>query len=125
MKRRSLLQIAGLSAALTVPMLAKAATPESPVCPPPDAGVSFQTEIGNNHGHDLVLDIHQVIALFAATQGGATVELSIQGASGHDHGFFVDQDLLVQLLATKQVAGVSEDGASHTHPVTITLSETV
>lgn len=83
--------------------------------------ISFATSVGSNHGHGLTLDIGQVIELMGATHMGETVNLDIQGQSGHPHLISLIQEDLVSLLATQQLTLESSFDAGHSHEVIIDL----
>jgi hypothetical protein len=116
MQRRKFFKIAGGTAALmSLPFSLKAAETEA-------GGVRVTTEIGSNHGHDLVLEVADVIALLKETKVMGPVELDIQGQSGHPHGIVMDEQTLIQILSQESVQIESTNVAGHTHSVNITLS---
>lgn len=115
MQRRKFFKVAGGAAALmSLPLGLKAAETEV-------GGVAISTEIGNNHGHDLVLEVGDVIALLKETKEMGPVELDIQGESGHPHGVILDEATVLQVLLQEPVQLVSTNVAGHTHPVDISL----
>ncbi len=116
MQRRNFFKVAGGTAALmSLPFSLKAAETEV-------GGVRITTEIGSNHGHDLVLEVADVIALLKETKEMGPIEVDIQGESGHPHGIVLDESILIQILSQESVQLESTNVAGHTHSVNITLS---
>ena len=114
MNRRIFFQATGATAvALSLPLTLQAAEGEQQVL--------IQNEIGNNHGHALSLNIAQVVELFGLTSGGVDQVMSIQGQSGHPHEILLNQEMLVALLADRQLEVESTLVAGHSHSVLISL----
>lgn len=112
MKRRFFFKTMGATATLAaVPFSVQAAGTEPEII----------TEIGNNHGHQLQLSLVEALELLKATRGGQTVDVDIQGASGHPHEIKVDESIMVALLAQELVEVNSSTVAGHAHSVTMEL----
>lgn len=114
MKRRLFFKTMGATAAVAaLPLTVKA-----------DSSLTdseIVTEIGSNHGHDLQLSIKDALILLKETRGGNTVDVDIQGASGHPHHIVVDESVMVALLAQEAVTVQSSTDAGHAHAVDIEL----
>ena len=110
MNRRKFFQATGTTAiALSLPMSVKAAEG--------DQKVMIEELISANHGHAVGLSMAQIVELFAMTNDGAIQEISIQGQSGHPHTLGISQDMLVALLADREIVVV----AGHAHKVVISV----
>ncbi len=118
MKRRSFFKAIGgatsTAALLSMPLISQANTQGQ--------DIQFLSEIGNNHGHDLQLNIVQVIELMGQTQDGSVVELDIQGQSGHPHAVTLELEQLIDLLVKRELLLESTSVAGHTHSVAIELA---
>ena len=88
-------------------------TPQCPppvVCPPP---LSVKIEILNNHGHDGIITYESVII-------GDTLNLNIQGKSGHGHTLILSEEELTLLRKNLTVDVKSSVDFNHAHMVRIT-----
>ena len=114
MKRRIFFKTMGATAALAaLPLTLKA---DDQAMDP-----SISTDIGNNHGHELQLSLIDALVLLKETRGGNTVEIDIQGQSGHPHSVQVDEPTMVTLLAQEAVSLTSSKVSGHSHPVSLLL----
>ena len=115
MQRRQFFKTAGAvtAAAATVGITSKAFANDAET-------IEFQADITSNHGHDLQLDIVQVVELMGLT-AQKTVSLDIQGQSGHPHSIELDQASLVELLSQKSLSIESSEDFGHSHGVNIEL----
>jgi hypothetical protein len=77
--------------------------------------IGTTTEIGTNHGHNLVVSKADVAA-------GVEKTYSIQGASGHDHEVTLTAADFSQLQAGNMVTKQSSEGDLHTHEVTVSCA---
>ena len=121
MERREFLGAAGVAAAATAtlirPTSAKAQAVES----------TYQVEetISANHGHALGLSRTQVIDRLRDTVSQGEVQLSIQGASGHNHDVTVGYFQLLTLVTTGELTLQASIGAGHSHSVDVTLAKSL
>lgn len=115
MKRREFFGALGSAAVVaSIPMTLQAAecSEELPV----------DSEITNNHGHDVDLDIKRVMQLLRETKENGPVNFDIQGSSGHPHAIRLSHDTLLKLLVDGEIEETSSNVAGHTHGVLITLT---
>lgn len=85
--------------------------------------VSVSSDIGSNHGHELNMDVPDVINLLRDLQpqpGETTID--IQGASGHPHTITVNFDQLLDLLLKGELSLESSVDRGHSHGVSISLA---
>lgn len=85
----------------------------------------FAVDIGNNHGHALVLDLDSVVRLLRKARVDGQVVIDIRGTSGHTHALDLNVFQVSEILEVGELVVESTLGASHKHPVKITLSEPV
>lgn len=82
-------------------------------------------EIGNNHGHALVLDVEAIVVALRVSNTDGFVNFDIQGESRHPHTLKLTQLELIKLLAEGRIEKESSEDFGHSHLVTIAVTETV
>jgi hypothetical protein len=118
MKRRGFFKVTGATAlALGVPAIVNAQ--DAPEMPNDEAQVL--TEISANHGHDLMLNLVDVVQMFPQTAQGESLTLDIQGLSGHPHTIDLNQEQLINFLNSGELVVTSSVDFGHAHDVRLQL----
>ena len=84
-------------------------------------------DISANHGHDLELNIADLVQLYRAANDDANeeVKVEIQGTSPHPHSVVLNAAEINAVLLGETITKVSSSEFGHTHNVVITLEITV
>ena len=119
MNRRNALKTVGSAAALAV-LTPSAALGQA--TPPPALGLLIQSDILNNHGHEVVLNPALALEMLRETQdsGGATT-LNIQGQSRHPHTITLRHEDLLDLFIEGEAEVLTSTDSGHQHGVNIRL----
>lgn len=79
-------------------------------------------EIGRNHGHALRLSLLETVSILRDLQPEEkSVEVDIQGGSGHNHTVSMHYDNLLDILLGKKVILDSSEDAGHKHGVELSF----
>jgi hypothetical protein len=78
--------------------------------------------IANNHGHELSLELNQLLILLKQSKDSGPQILSIKGKSRHDHQIQLSFDELLQILLQEIVEIQSTTDAGHAHALSIKLN---
>lgn len=73
--------------------------------------------ISANHGHQVGLDMADLINLLRQTKLTGSVTLDIQGASGHPHSIELIHEQLIDLFVDGNLVVISSKDAGHIHNV--------
>ena len=122
MNRRNLLKlgsVAGLTMLLPKMGLADVNVPNSEISDREE--LNFKTEIGNNHGHELVLGFKAATRIFRKLKPDESAFFDIEGGAGHSHAIALTRTEIETILWGKLITKKTTIGAGHNHPFTIQL----
>ena len=83
--------------------------------------VILNVEIGNNHGHELVLSPKEALLALRTTKTSGQVFFDIEGTAGHTHSIALSHENLLTLWVDGALQSKTSIGAGHNHPFSIRL----
>lgn len=83
--------------------------------------VILNVEIGNNHGHELVLSPKDALLALRSAKNSGPVFFDIEGTAGHTHSIGLSHEDLLALWVDGSFFNKTSIGAGHNHPFSIRL----
>ncbi len=120
MKRREFFNKAAISglglgaAALLLPKEAIADLNEN-------SEVGVLHEISRNHGHELVMNLNDLLVVFRRLKLEEKITIDIKGKSRHAHSIELTFDQALNILLGETLVILSSKDAGHSHSVSVTL----
>lgn len=85
------------------------------------APIQLDVLVANNHGHELMLEISQILNLLKQSKESGPINISIKGKSRHNHQLQLSFDDLLNLLLQEQLELSSSTDVGHAHNLTLKL----
>lgn len=85
-------------------------------------GLIVTNEITNNHGHEVNLNLSDLVLLLREADQHGIAQVDIQGLSGHPHTIELDKMTIETILVDGSEVITSSEDFGHAHEVTIHLN---